>query len=342
MKLRSVVFLNGLLLAGLLTAAPSRLVLGEAEGENELTMEFTVSGLVKASDDLIYSGEILTDLEIDIETDSVVGFEMTGGQIEATDTSFLFSSFLFGSQLLELEDMRALPMSLEGKEVLEVPGQFDANQHVFEFNEGMAISSGDLENSTSDVASGPFFANGVTTGSVLLSNKEVFLSTLTGEVVSYSYDVDFSVVMDALSKFGSGLDALDVETIGTVTAAGKVEFGATDFFNWQMKHAPDVGLALAFDADANGDGVADGLTWALGFEAGIRVTQTLRIDPSEGSLEVLLGDAGVRSAVMIEKSVNLGVDSWEPVQELGVGTKGEVMISLNTNDVCFYRLSVSE
>lgn len=330
------------------TPVHGTLYLGDEVGENEITL--TLSAFTFASSQTtIYSGTI--DFEMILEGGAVTGFKMSGGTIDATDSSFVFESPFIFSQMVNVIDYRAVPKSLNGMETLVTPGIFDANQHVFFFNEGRTVSDGTFGASESFVSDDPFNANGITTGSIILANPQLVTSTITGGEIATKYDVDFLVTLDSMS-FPDPDDLTSfIETVGIVTARGQVMAYTHPFYDWAANNFPEAGNALAFTADMNGDGVADGISWALGQPVGFQETLELTYQKAEHQMQLILPDTGTRAPVSIQTSRTLALGSWMNVEgsdlstgenPLLIGTNGPVTVSLPVGSKGFYRLSTTK
>lgn len=332
-------------------ADPATLILGDSVGENLIRINLQYAGIFQDEQPTTYSGTIEVELEIDTESDEVKAFEMTGGQISATDMNFNFDAGFFGSQNILLLDAKATPMSPDGSEVLVDPGVFSAPKHVFEFNEGRSETSGSFGEGEANIADDPFFANGETTGTIDLSNKRELLSSLDGRAIAQAYDVAFSVDLDSSSTSELDGQEVTIDTQGVVTAEGVVRVPANDFFDWAFLNAPDAGLALGFRADANLDGVVDGVSWALGHPPAERHSEVLRFNREENRLEIGISPLGTRAALRIMTSESLSADDWSevPAEQISVGVNpievgesGEVFVNITGGDRRFYRIEVIE
>ena len=328
------------------TPVNGTLNLGEAAGENEITLALSAFGFESVRT-TVYSGVIDLELVLDLEADSVTGFQMIGGAVEATDVSFLFESPFIFSQTVDTIDYRALPKSLSGMEILANPGVFDATEHVFFFNEGRTVSDGTFGPSESLVSDGPFDAAGTTTGTISLTRTQTVSSTITGGEIAIYYDADFSVSLDSTSFPDPEDESTFIDTRGTVTAGGMIIVYLHPFYEWASESFPEAGDALAFTADANGDGMADGISWALGQVAGFQETVDLTFQNEEGQLQLILPESGTRAPVTIQTSQTLAPGSWVDVEGAAVstgenpipsGTTGPVTISPGSASAAYYRL----
>jgi len=325
------------------------LQLGESSGENEITLELSAFNFTSTRT-TIYSGTIDLDLMVDFDTHEVTGFEMAGGSIDASDVTFLFESPPFFSQTVDTIDYQAVPLSLDGFEAFASQGVFDANKHVFFFNEGRTVSEGTFGESETLVSDNPFNAAGTTTGTIDLLNPVSAFSTIDGELISVNYDVKFSVSLDSKSYPDPEDETTYVDTSGTVTAGGQVTAYTHPFFEWATRSFPEAGNALAFSADANGDGMADGISWALGQEVGFDEPLDLVFQGSGQQLGLHLPESGTRALVTIQSSTTLAPGNWVDVADddlsgqenpLPINSSGIVTISPTAISKGFFRLKAT-
>jgi len=348
-KISSCSFLFGVSLS--VEAAPCLLTLGSRPTENQITLSYTIQSLVTASDQSQYSGSIETELEVDWLNDVVTDFEMTGGLVCTTDATFFFDFGTFGSETIELFNLKATPQSPSGSESLSPPGVFDANLHNFEFNQGQVVVTGDFGEGERGVSDEPFIAAGLTTGQIELSERVEHLSTLTGEPVRVDYRADFTLDLD--SNFSSDESGLLIEgsTTGLIIASGPVEIPTSDFHAWFFEHSPSAGFAVSFSTDGNQDGVADGLTWAAGFSAGSRNLGFWSVDSLSQTLSFEPDTAGTRMPIMVEMNKGLEPDDWEEVpagwvssgqNPIVAGASGLITITPSSESRAFFRLKVQD
>ncbi len=332
-------------------AEKTTLVLGDAEGENVVNINLRYAGIFEDEQPTVYSGTIEAELGIDTETDRVTSFEMTGGRIAATDMTFVFDAGFFGSQTILLLDAKATPLSPEGAEALATPGVFTAPRHVFEFDEGRTETSGSFGEGEGDVADDPFYANGETVGTITLSNRREVMSSLNGKLIALEYDTAFSVDLGSSSTSEVDGQEVGVDTRGVVTAAGAVRVPVDDFYEWAFQNAPEAGPALGFDADADGNGVVDGVSWALGYPPTGGQSGVFVFNRVENRLEIPLAPTGSRSEFRIMTSDSLRSDDWEevPASEVSTGANpvpagetGEVFVTVGRESKRFFRLEVAE
>lgn len=315
-------------------AAPVQLTLDQSNGENIITIKATVTNTFIDTKTTTYSGTI--EANITLDGDDVTSFEMTGGRITATNTTFLFESLPFFSQTATFDQLAATPVSPNGAETLATPGQFSAVEHYFLFNEGCIVLAGTFGDSKSDVQSDPFKAAGDNIGTINSDTPAEVRSSLTDEVIATSRLIHLALPLE--STVINEDETFTTETTGTVTASGILLEYSHPFFEWAAANGPAAGTALSFNADADHDGQEDGISWALGFPPGVASKQlTLSRNPSTGELTFTL-PGPTRSPLTLQKSTSLSSDDWSVVpgfEALPTATTGTITLP-NSSDA-FYR-----
>ncbi len=318
---------SGVLMTGVSSGVEAILTLGDAVGENQVTISATIDGEFSDTQTTTYSGSIV--LELEVASDEVTSFEMTGGLIEASDISFFFGFLGFG-QSLDFVNATALPDSLIGAETLTTPGHFSELLHVFVFNGGCLVSDGIFGSSKSLISDAPFNATGTGSGQITLGTPLPILSSVDSSLMATEYPVALSYSLD--STVTDTVDGILVETstTGIVTASGAITVYAHPFYEWAAMNAPTAGHALAFDADANRDGVEDGLSWALGYEPDAKPQfPETSWDPLQDAFIFHLTEE-TRHPLTLRSGGGLPTTGWLPVSGISpvsVGTTGDLVIS---------------
>ncbi|YCM42683.1 hypothetical protein V2O64_15325 [Verrucomicrobiaceae bacterium 227] len=331
-----------LALTSSLVASPVVLTLGELADENVITIKATVNNTLSDTDTTVYSGTIEVDLTV-VE-DLVTTFEMTGGLISATDTSFLFEIPDSFSQTVTFESAKATPVSINGPETLANPGQFSAVDHSFLFNQGCVLSDGSFGASKTNISDDPFEAAGSNFGTITLDTAYEVRSSINNALLSTNSPVHFALVLNSTVTNGDETFNITTETTGTVTASGTLRTFSHPFYEWATSNAPLAGTALAFSADADLDGQPDGISWALGFAAGAPSKYLpLQQNATTGELSFALPGT-TRSPLTLQKSTTLAPDDWSPVTgfaPLPAGSSGTHTLPPDPASKVFYRFSAT-
>ena len=318
------------------------LTLGDSPDENLITIKATVNGTLSDTATTTYSGTI--ELDLGIDTGEVTSFEMTGGKVSATDATFLFAIPDFFSQSVSFVDLKASPVSPNGAESLATPGEFSATGHYFLFNEGCLVSAGTFESSKSLVSDTPFAAAGTEKGTISLVAVQQVFSSLSAEVIGTSYAVNLSLPLNSTVTSSEGGLVLVTETTGMVTAGGTAIAYRHPFYPWAAANAPLAGNALSFTADADQDGQQDGISWALGFDAGASNKEIpFNYDAPTGEFSLTLPGV-TRSALTLQMSTTLAGNDWIDVpgtSPIPAGTSGSLVLPANAEPVVFYRFVAS-
>lgn len=318
--------------------APTTLVLNSGAGQNEIFIEAEIDGIPPDSDTTTYSGTI--DLDLEILDGEVVAFEMTGGLLSASDISFYFEPFPETCQTITFIDATATPISTEGREVLTTAGSFSAPQHVFRFQDGCIEFEGAFGDSKNLISDDPFDAAGQNSGTITLGAATVLSSTISQVAIAEQYEVSLSLALDSTVSSNEGGITVTTETVGTVTAQGMLVEYLHPFYEWAAANAPDAGLALDFEVDADQDGICDGISWALGYSAGAAEQFPTPVwDSVEEAFTLSLPGPTVHP-VRLEASPNLSPNGWEPVlgyDPIPVGWSGKVAIPDEGDSPRFFR-----
>lgn len=325
-----------------LAAEPIPLFLDEDPGANTITIQANINDLINDTVTAIYTGNLLVDLVVGDE--GVTQFQMTGGTISATDTTFTFELTSIFTQDVSLQDLKASPVSPSGPEILIPANQFSGTDHYLLFNRGLIVTEGTFQNDQSLVSDSPFTAAGDSTGSITAGPLSEARSSITNEIIGTGYPINLSLPLNSDATYSDGGITLLTNTFGSVTASGiLMETYAHPFFAWASANAPLAGRALAFAADADHDGQEDGISWALGFPPG-RAAKVLQptFNPATNQISVILPGPS-RAILRLEQSATL-TDDWEPVAgftPLPIGSTGIITLPAPASTPLFYRFTAS-
>lgn len=203
-------------------AAPVLLTLDPSIGKNIITIKATVANTISDTKTTTYAGTIVADITLD--GDDVTSFEMIGGRITATNTTFLFESLPLFSQTVTFDLLAASPVSPNGPEILANPGEFSAGAHYFLFNEGCILLAGTFGNSKSAVQSNPFQAAGNNIGTITSGAPTEIRSSITQEIIATSRPIN--LVLPLESTVINEDETLATETTGTITLPNSTDPGA--------------------------------------------------------------------------------------------------------------------
>ena len=331
-----------LILVLLLTGLPGRgwalpvrgetvLTLSPDQGVNALTVTLG-AGAITDDQTSQLSGTVNSSLMIDPATDEVSDLTFNSADITATDMRFLLGLGLIADVTIsEVEaDLATFPSGF----VDAATGQFDATQHQVTLDEG-AISGTSLvgqvdENFTENPVSGT--GNG--TGTVTLTRTGV-----AGNLVDY----DVLVVLPV--QFSHPLQqGVDVLVEGTIELQGVITVPLDPYLAWtEANGIPEA----SFEGDHDGDGIPNGLLWALGYAADERPTlfSPDLFFPGQVDFFIEPGSRGTRAPIVVEESIDL--ENWfemDPFLVQGfenpvpAGTEWPFMITLSGGSAGYARL----
>ncbi|MFP6879679.1 MAG: hypothetical protein VCA34_01935 [Roseibacillus sp.] len=319
---------------------------------NSIELEIVPPALPSDSDATDLDGTLDVKLEINPDTNqvsemTVIDGDATGSAIHLSGSNFL-GNYDFTSSELGAEVITPVPPGI----VDPLTGEFDASAHQLTVNAGVLSGSiavpllGIDEEIAFDFSAAPFGGTGSGTGTVTLTH--------TGSTpISKDYDIVVLFPISIVNEVDAGGVLIPIAADGLIRAVGiaSVPIAPADpFVTW----TEDNGIAGAsFDGDENGDGVANGLQWALGLDAStapfsallqpvgdtgatVDFTVTFPAGGSAAEISVLVSNDPETNpfAPLTSGSVSTG-------NPIPAGTTGTVTISLPKNAMGFVQLSVS-
>ena len=271
------------------------LTLSDAPGVN--TMNVTLSAVgIEDEQDSDLSGTVNAILEIDPATDQVSELTLTTGDLTATDMDFSLGPFGVIAEVSLSGIKGVIATSPEGL-VDAATGQFDGALHQITLNQG-AISgtsiSGDVRENFSQ---SPVSGTGSGIGMVTITR-----TATEGNIVTY----DILVVLPL--EFSNPLqEGVDVLVDATIQMEGSIEVPLDPYLGWaEMNGIPEA----PFEGDHDGDGIPNGLLWALGHSANDRpelFTPNVFF-PGQVDLLIETGPNGTRAPIIVEGSYDL--EEW--------------------------------
>ncbi|MFP6896687.1 MAG: hypothetical protein VCA38_08810 [Roseibacillus sp.] len=331
----------------------STLTITPGGGFNSIELEIEPPVLPSDSDATDLDGTLDVKLEINPDTNQVsemtiIGGDATGSAIHLSGSAFLIGNYDFTSSELGAKLNTLVPPGI----VDPLTGEFDAAAHELTVNDGVLTGSIEVpllgidDEVAFDFSAAPFGGTGSGTGTVTLTH--------TGDTpISKDYDIVVLLPISIVNEVDAGGVTIPISADGMIKAVGiaSVPIAPADpFVTW----TEDNGIAGAsFDGDENGDGVANGLQWALGLDAStapfsallqpvgdtgatVDFTVTLPAGGSAAEISVLVSDDPETNpfALLTSGSVSTG-------NPIPAGTTGTVTISLPKNARGFVQLSVS-
>jgi hypothetical protein len=224
--------------------------------------------------------------------------------------------------------------------VTPATGSFAANQHRFDIDQGTISGTafGAAVNETF-TPQNPASGTGNGNGSVVLTPTGI-----SGIYQNYSVTVTMPVLIN--DSFVSGNNTVAVTATGNLKGTGTLQVPRTAYLAWTIaQNIPNA----PFNGDANGDGVSNGVLWALGLNANSNPLPFLpRSNPAvPRGFIVPLPAGGTAAPILIQSSPHLA--TWSPAagvspvaNPLPAGTRGTVTIAPDGSPRRFFRLLVTE
>ena len=312
------------------------LALSDEPGSNVLNV--TLSALrIEDEESSELVGAVEATLEIDPGTDQVSRLTSNSADLTATDMSFSLEIGPIRVADVNLNGIEATISTTLGGWVDPVSGQFDAGEHEVTLDEGVITGSSIVGEVDENFSQSPVSGTGAGTGTVELSRIAI-----KGNTVTYGVMVDLPV------QFCNPLqEGVDVRVSSTVHFEGVIEVPLDPYLGWaEIQGIPDA----AFEGDHDGDGVPNGLLWALGYDADARPRLFVNDPLIPGQVDLILehGPAGIRAPITVEG--NFSQEGWtavDPFLILGFENPipvGEILptVVLLSGDRNFIRLRVEK
>ena len=270
---------------------------------------------------------------------------LVNGRANGTNMTFSKSNFFGGYNITVTNLSAAIYTIAPPGLVTPATGNFAANQHGFDIDQGNinGTTSGGLIGSSTITESftpqNPASGTGTSTGSVVLVHA--------GDSGMFrNYNVTVTLPVSIIDSFVTGAITVNLTGTGNVKAIGTLQVPRTEYLAWTVaQNIPNA----PFNGDPNGDGVSNGLLWALGLNANSNPLPYLpRSNPAvPRGFIVPLPPGGTGGPILIQSSPHLG--SWAPATAVApvanpipTGTSGNVTIAPDGSPRRFVRLLVTE
>lgn len=283
-------------------------------GFNVLSVIVEPGPLPADTDQSTLTGELIAELEIDPLAATVGVLTFTGGRVNGTDTAFSGGNF-FASYNLAVTGLGGTVSTPDPPGLVDpASGEFDAGQHAVSIDEGRTAGSANFlgEATTIDetfTPEDPVTGSATGTGSVSLVAGA---STAAGRI----FDVVVTIPVDIVRVTEESGQTITVTATGTIKAAGAVEVPLDPYLVWTEENGSP---GIAFDDDTNGDGLANGLAWALGHAPAAEASASRPRLRDDLSIEFATAPGGTAAPVTVE--VSTALDGWSelPAERLSIG-----------------------
>ena len=312
------------------------LSLSEEPATNVLNVTLSAFGIEdEESSDL--SGAVEATLEVNPRTDEVSRLTINSADLTATDMSFSLAIGQISVAEVSLNGIEATIDTSQAGWVDSTTGQFDAGEHEVTLHEGVITGSSVVGEVNENFSESPVSGAGSGTGEVALSRIGIQGNTVTYNVVVI-LPVEFSNPLQ---------EGVDVRVNSTVKFEGEIEVPLDPFAAWaELQGIPNA----PFSGDHDGDGVPNGLLWALGYDVDARPTLFAPDPLIPGQVDIVVehGPAGIRAPILEEGNFNqAGWTALDPFLLLGFENPvpvGEVLptVVFLSGDQNFIRLRVEK
>ena len=314
-------------------------------GDDVLTVQ--VSGMAfnisaADSDTTTVTGELQAELTINETTNRVTNISFVDGDLAFTDMDFelVFRAGIipFGEQNVDTLDVRGTALTTDEDTSVAANNQFSAAAHSVRLDSGLVDSSGSLGDFDRDLEDEPLEAEGNGQGTITLTETA---SGLNGTL----YDVSLVLPVNGEDEFNdpNNIGTGRISISGSVNATGQTGVFTDDFTAFMVQRNPDlIDTELSRTGDADGDGIQDGLAFALNLPLDANpADDLLRIDRNR-ALRITLADEGTNRDVRIMASETLAPGSFQEIDKLDAGRTGEALIiNASSAEKRFFRLEVA-
>lgn len=312
---------------------------------NKVTVTVDPGYSLNDSDVTTLTGTVQAFFDVNPANGQTTELTLVNGRANGTNMNFARSIFLLGGYNINVTNLSTALYTIAPPGVVTpATGSFAANQHRFDIDQGTitGTTSGLLAGAPINEAftpQNPATGTGSGNGSVVL--------TPTGTSGIYqNYSVTVIMPVSINDSFVSGTNTVAVTGTGTLKGTGTLQVPRTAYLAWTVaENIPNA----PFNGDPDGDGVSNGLLWALGLNAGSNPLPYLpRPNPAvPGGFIVPLPAGGTAGPILIQSSPHLA--SWAPAtgitpvtNPLPAGTAGTVTIAPDASPRRFIRLLVTE
>lgn len=325
---------------------------------NKITITFDPPVLPAGEGTTTLSGDVEVLLEIDPATDQVSQMTITNGMVSGTPVSISESTPFVGNYQLQSTTLGAeLATPNPPGQVDPSTGEFDASEHSFTVNSGTL--SGNISVPLAGINEAINFDFAATPVSGFGSpdvKGTVSLNPTGSTATTKSYEVMVLLPVDVLEVFEAegptGPLEIPIAATGNIKLVGPVTIDTTPLSDFERWVTANLLQDAPFDGDQNGDGVPNGLQWALGLQA-TEAPYPHLLQPDRtavGTVNFTLDfpPAGTAAPILVLASSDPGTLPFLPLDAAAVstgnpipaGTSGPVVITLPKESQGFIRLSV--
>lgn len=313
---------------------------------NRITVKVDPGAGLDDTDVTTVTGTVQAYFDVNPANGQTLELTLVNGRANGTDMNFARTAiFNLAAYRINVTNLSTAIFTITPPGVVTpATGQFAANQHRFEIDQGIVSgsTSGLIGNNTINetfTPQNPASGNGTGTGMVVL--------TAAGDTGIYrNYTVTVTLPVSIADTILAGSNGVAITATGNVKAAGTLQVPRTEYLAWTIaQNIPNA----PFNGDPNGDGVSNGLLWALGLNANSNPFPYLpRPDPAApGGFLVPLPAGGTAAPILIQSSPHLA--TWSPATAVSpvanpipAGTSGNVTVAPDTSPRRFIRLLVTE
>lgn len=313
---------------------------------NKITVKVDPGSGLSDTDVTTLTGTVQAFFNVNPANGQTTELTLVNGRGNGTNMNFARTTFLnLAAYNINVTNLSAAIYTIAPPGVVTpATGIFAANQHRFDIDQGTitGTTSGLIGNNAINESFTPQnLASGTGTG-----NGTVVLTAAGDTGIYRNYTVTATFPVSIADTFLAGNTSVAITATGTMKAAGSLQVPRTEYLAWTIaQNIPNA----PFNVDPNGDGVSNGLLWALGLNANSDPRPHLpHSNPAvPGGFIVPLPGGGTGGPILIQSSPHLA--SWAPATAVApvanpipAGTRGNVTIGPDGSPQRFVRLLVTE
>jgi hypothetical protein len=324
--------------------ANTTLTLVNQSGFNRITVKVDPGSGLDDSDTTTLTGTVQAILDINPQANTTKELTLFNGRANGTNMNFSRNIFVAAYNINVTNLSAAINTIAPPGIVTPATGQFAAEQHRFDIDQGTisGSTSGLIGVNTineSFTPQNPASGTGTGTGTVVLA--------ATGDSGIYrNYTVTVTLPVSIADTFLAGTTSVAITATGTVKASGTIQVPRNEYLAWTV--AGNIPGA-PFNGDSNGDGVSNGIHWALGVAPAADPRPYLpRPHPvAPGAFLLPLPATGSAGPILIQSTPDLA--AWAPAttvlapaNPLPAGSSGNIPIQADGSPRRFIRIVATE
>lgn len=292
------------------------------------------------------TGSVIADFQIDPNAGTSSELTLRQGRVNGTRLTFSREVFLVGNVYNIVIDQISAAIDTPSPPGIIDPttGNFDASQYAFTLDQGTVTGAVRIPGQPALSVDEAFTPDSPVTGNGSGTGTLTLLPTTSPQPELFrAFIATIILPVNLNDTFETGGNSISVTASGTIKASGTVQVPSSEYLAWALAE----GITdTDGQADANGDGVPNAITWALGLGA-FDDARNFVLKTANGAYEIQLPPTGTIAPITIQGS-DLS-SPWTPVSATRISSSlnpippastGLITISRMADE--FLRLKVDE